>query len=90
MTLMDLFWHVAGFLAPALVLASAVVGLSWLLWRRQRLAARDRWRQWVANLMVCELVLLGGLMLTGHDGRMLTYAALVLASASCQAWLMRR
>lgn len=89
MTLLDLFWHAAGFLAPALVMASAVVGLSWLLWRR-RLAGHERWRQWIANLAVCELVLMGGLALTGHDGRMLTYAALALASASCQAWLMRR
>ena len=28
-------------------------------------------------------------VVTGHDGRMGTYAALVLASAACQAWLQR-
>ena len=40
--------------------------------------------------MVCLAVLVGGLVLSGHDGRMATYAALVLASAACQAWLTRR
>lgn len=38
---------------------------------------------------LCGL-LLAGLALTGHDGRMLTYAALVLASATTQVLLSRR
>ena len=34
-------------------------------------------------------MLLAGLWLLGRDGKVLTYAALVLATASCQ-WLLQR
>jgi hypothetical protein len=34
-------------------------------------------------------VLLGGLWFFGHDGKMATYAALVLACASSQWWMLR-
>lgn len=81
----DVFWHLAGFLAPALMLAPAVVLASRLLWRG---AAGGLWSQVAANAAVCVGVLLAGLALTGHDGRMGTYAALVLASAGCQALWM--
>ncbi|HMN20319.1 MAG TPA: hypothetical protein PKA16_02890 [Ottowia sp.] len=89
MGVLDLFWHLAGFMAPALVLAPAVVLVSRLPgWRSARAGA---WRRELAfNLGACLLVLVAGLLLSGHDGRMATYAALVLASAGCQAWLLRR
>lgn len=47
-----------------------------------------RW-YWMAavNAVLGILVLALGLVLTGQDGRMLTYGALVLAMGSCQ-WLM--
>lgn len=84
-----LMWHMAGLLAPALVLAPVVVGVSRLLWRP---AGTGLWqgagRQLALNLAACALTLLAGLALTGHDGRMLTYAALCLASAACQGWLL--
>ncbi|WP_366887921.1 hypothetical protein [Rhodoferax sp.] len=41
------------------------------------------------NFVVCLLVLLGGLWFFGHDGKMATYAALVLACATSQ-WLLSR
>ena len=38
--------------------------------------------QWLLDFGVCALVLLAGLWLTGRDGKMATYAALVLACAT--------
>jgi len=90
MDFLDVFWHLAGFAAPALVLAPLVV-LAARLSAGQR--GRRRGRPWLLelalNLVVGLAVLTAGLVLTGHDGRMATYAALVLASASTQ-WLLER
>lgn len=89
MDLLDLFWHLAGFAAPALVMAPAMVLASRAFGKKSPLALV--WPAQVAiNLIVCLAVLVGGLVLGGHDGRMATYAALVLASAGCQAWLTRK
>ena len=88
MTWADLFWHLAGFVAPALVLAPAMVLACRLL--RWRPAFKLGWRAQVGiNFAVCVLVLLAGLILSGEDGRMATYAALVLASSGCQLVLTR-
>lgn len=85
MDLIDLIWHLAGFLAPALFVAPLVVGLSLVLGRKR--AAATGWRSRIAiNLTVCVAVLVLGLVLTGQDGRMLTYGALVLASAATAWW----
>jgi predicted MFS family arabinose efflux permease len=84
----DLFWHLAGFMAPALVLAPAMVLVSRVSGPKS-VPARTMIAQAAINFGVCLAALLGGLVVTGHDGRMGTYAALVLASAACQAWLQR-
>jgi len=90
MTVSSCFWHIVNFIAPALWL-----GLAMAAW--DRLAARS-WaapRHWRRGLLldwgIGIAVLLGGLFITGHDGRMLTYGALVLA-VSARRWLagMRR
>ena len=79
----DLFWHVAGFAAPALMLAPAMVLMGRFFGKKS--AAALAWpAQAAINLIVCLGVLAAGLVLSGHDGRMATYAALVLASASTQ------
>ena len=86
MDLLDLFWHGAGFAAPALVLAPAMVLMGRFFGKKG--APALAWRAQAAiNLIVCLGVLAVGLVLTGHDGRMATYAALVLASASTQ-WVL--
>ena len=78
MDLIDFIWHLAGFVAPALFVAPVVVGLSHVLDRKR--AAAPNWRARIAiNFAVC-------LALLGQDGRMLTYGALVLASAAAEAW----
>lgn len=82
---LDAFWHLLNFVLPALAVAALAAGAAKLLWRRElkpvswgRLA-RDAA---IANL----LVLVAGLVLTRHDGRILTYAAMVLACAIALWW----
>ncbi|MFT4195879.1 hypothetical protein [Ottowia sp.] len=89
MDLMDFVWHVAGFLAPALFVAAGLAALARVV-ERKWAPARVLLAQAAINFVVGLAVLLVGLAFTGHDGRMLTYAALVLACAASQAWLSRR
>ena len=88
MDFIDLFWHLAGFVAPALIVGPLLVVLSRFFWRKvpQALSVSA---QAAINFAVCLAVLMVGLVVTGRDGRIVTYAALVLASAACQAWMLR-
>ena len=88
MSLFDVFWHLAAFVAPALVLAVGLALTSRILGKNSspRLALPA---QVAINFAVGVAVLGVALAWTGQDGRMLTYAALVLASAASQAWLTR-
>jgi hypothetical protein len=45
--------------------------------------------QWLVQAGVGTGVLVAGLVLFGRDGKMLSYAALVLTCASCQ-WALQR
>jgi hypothetical protein len=45
--------------------------------------------QWLALGLAGSAALLGGLWFFGHDGKMVTYAALVLVCATVQ-WLLVR
>lgn len=83
---LDLLNHLLNFAAPALFVALVVtLAAPWVVGR-----AALAWRvQFAIQAGLGLAVLLGGLMLTGRDGRMGSYAALVLAAAACQ-WLMAR
>lgn len=89
MDFVDFFWHLAGFLLPAAALAAGMVLLSRVRGRGSPAALR-----WPAQLAihfgVGVAVLVAGLVLSGRDGRLLTYAALVLVSATTQTLLARR
>mgnify|MGYP007068781578 FL=1 len=80
--------HLLNFVAPAL-------SLPLLLWLPARLAlgrpagAPPWWMQWLVQAGVGTGVLVAGLVLFGRDGKMLSYAALVLSCASCQWGLQR-
>ena len=92
---MDLFAlinHLLNFIAPALFVAlllalaggvarggAALEGGFW----------RGLWRSFWINGALGVAVLAGGLVVFGHDGKMLTYAALVLACGSGQ-WLVSK
>ncbi|MDD2545514.1 MAG: hypothetical protein PHI55_04430 [Burkholderiaceae bacterium] len=80
--------HLLNFVAPAAALALALVLGARFGVSRMPLAP-VWWAQLAIHFAVGCAVLLGGLVLLGRDGKMLTYAALVLAMASCQ-WLLLR
>jgi putative Mn2+ efflux pump MntP len=85
MNFLDVLWHVCNLLAPALALGLLAASLSKLLWR-QALAA-VRWRRLAAHAVAASLLaLLAGLALSGRDGRMATYIAMVLACALALWW----
>lgn len=80
--------HAINFAAPALWLALLLPVLGRFLMKKSR-PAHTLPALIAINFIVCTVTLLGGLVLFGQDGKMLTYLGLVAASASCQ-WLMHR
>ena len=85
MTALNLFWHIANFVAPAIGMGALCALLCKLLWRRS--LARATWFElaWKSSLAGIA-VLAAGLAISGHDGRMGTYAALVVACALVPWW----
>lgn len=80
--------HVLNFAAPALAVAVLLVAGSQVF--VPKLAQAQGWIGPIAiNFIVGCGVLAAGLVLLGRDGKMLTYASLVLACASSQ-WLLLR
>jgi hypothetical protein len=85
MGVLDAIWHLLNLLAPAVGLGMIAAGGAKLVWRRELKAVS--WRRlagWAVAL--CTVVLLAGLVITGRDGRMGTYAAMVLACALGLWW----
>ena len=77
---LDLFWHIANFVLPAIAVGALTAALCKLFWRRG--LARTPWFTLAWQASAAGLgVLVAGLVITGHDGRMITYAGLVLACA---------
>ena len=82
----DLFLHLFNFVAPALSVA-LVVFARFIVPNRG--LALTYIAQVAINFAACSLVLLAGLMYFGRDGKMVTYAAMVLVSATSH-WVMAR
>ena len=83
---LDALWHLLNFVAPAFGLGVIAAGLSKLAFRTD--LAHVSWRRlsvWASSASLAALV--GGLIVTGQDGRMVTYAAMVLACGLSLAWL---
>lgn len=80
--------HLANFAAPALVLALLLPLIAHFCIKKQA-PALAWWAQAAINFVVGVVVLLVGLWLWSRDGKMVTYALLVLALASSQ-WLLSR
>jgi hypothetical protein len=78
--------HLVSFFLPALFLALLLAGAGRLAWGRGQ-PARRAWRHAAINFAVGAAVLAAGLALSGRDGAMATYAALVAAVATSQWWL---
>ncbi|GAB4209555.1 MAG: hypothetical protein Fur0019_16560 [Tibeticola sp.] len=85
----DALWHVLNFLAPAA--ATAALLAAWGAISDKKCRNPSVIRSLFAILFVVGVaVLAAGLILLGHDGRMPTYAALVLAQTSALALVWRR
>ena len=86
MDVMSLTVHVLNFIAPACAVAAWMALVTPLL-----AGALPSWRAWrrqfLFNSLVGAGVLLIGLIGFGNDGKVITYAALVLACATSQ-WLL--
>lgn len=88
MTPLAFLGHLAGFIAPALFMAL-------ILWAVPRLRRRGRAAQGAgleAFMLVVAgiVVLMAGLVLFGRDGKMATYAALVVVQGTLAWWLHRK
>ena len=82
---LELFWHIANFVLPAVGVGALSAALCKLFWRRA--LARVAWFTLACQASAAGLaVLVAGLVITGHDGRMITYAGLVVACAAVP-WL---
>ena len=84
--------HLLNFIAPAAFVALVLVLLARVFsgfFRSKRPLAPGLWAEVAIIFIVNLLVLIAGLVVFGHDAKMLTYAALVLAAAGCQ-WVLWR
>ena len=88
MTSLDGFIHLLSFVAPAFAVALLVALVGGLLIPRQP-QARSWCLQAAINFVVGLLALGAGLWYFGVDGKMASYAALILVVASCQ-WFCAR
>lgn len=89
MTAYLLLNHLLNFMAPAALVALLLVAFSRLFsgfFGLKKAVVHVWWLHLAINFIVGVGVLAAGLLLSGRDGKMLTYAALVLAVATSQ-WL---
>ena len=84
----DAFNHLLNFAAPAAAMA-LLLALSGRFLGSKTPVALSWWARAAIVFVVGVAVLAAGLLVWGRDGKMLTYAALVLACATCQWFLVR-
>lgn len=85
---LDLLNHLLNFVAPAFFVA-VLVTLAARTFMRKSPVAVSLWVQSAINFIASVTVLALGLWFFGHDGKMLTYLAMVLLCATSQ-WVMLR
>ena len=81
----DALWHIANFFAPALIVAILAASACKWLWRRELQGIN--WLRlvlWPALAMATVSAL--GLVVFERDGKMVTYAAMVVACALTLWW----
>ncbi|MCU0969059.1 MAG: hypothetical protein MUF03_09610 [Rubrivivax sp.] len=81
----DALVHLVNLFVPALALAALAAALAKALWRRELAGVRWLALAWPAAVSGA-VVALTGLVVTGRDGRMATYAAMVAACALTLWW----
>jgi uncharacterized membrane protein YedE/YeeE len=80
----DAFWHLTNFFAPAVVLGAFAAALTKLIWRGG--VAAGGLRLWAWASAAAALASIGGLFWFERDGRIATYAAMVVACAAALWW----
>lgn len=86
MGVIDAILHAFNFILPALCVA-VLVTASGRFFKQKKPLPLTFTTQVAINFIACLAVLLIGLILTGRDGKMLTYAAMALASGTVQ-WVL--
>ena len=82
----DAIWHLLNFFAPAVGVGLLVPAFAKLLWRRELKGVS--WKRLSAWAIAgCAAVLIAGLIVFGHDGKMATYAAMVVVCALTLWWV---
>jgi len=89
MGLFDLLYHLLNFIAPALVVG-ALLALGAPIFMGNRATGRAFVAQAAINSVAGVLALGVGLWFFGRDGKMLSYAALVVAAATSQWFNTKR
>src|SRR5215217_3675608 len=83
--LVDAGWHILNFLAPAVSTAALSTTLAKLFWRAE-LRTVSWTRLCGVGAAAATVALLVGLAVSGHDGRMVTYAGMVAVTAVSLWW----
>jgi hypothetical protein len=76
----EAIWHLFEFVYPALAMGLLCAAGAKALWRKE-LSAIAWWRLAAPVALSGVVVLTAGLLVLGRDGRMLSYAALVIVAA---------
>jgi uncharacterized membrane protein YoaK (UPF0700 family) len=86
MDFIDATLHALNFMMPALFVA-LFVSIVGYFYKKNKTSPPALYRKFAINFIVCSAVLWIGLIVTGRDGKMLTYIAMVIASGTVQ-WVM--
>jgi len=81
----DAFWHLMNFCAPAIAIGGFAVVLARIVWRGE-LRQRSLVALWAWASTAAFLASVAGLALFERDGKMATYAAMVVACAGAIWW----
>ena len=88
MTALDALFHLLNFVLPAVFVGGA---LALWRWRKNTGYSKRTVRQtWLVNSLAGVVALAIGLILFGVDGKMLSYAFLVVACSLSQLWQSRK
>lgn len=86
LSLIDALGHLLNFFAPAIFVGLLAAGLAKVLWRHELRSVR--WVPLAAwSAMAGAAALAGGLVWFGHDGKMATYAVMVVVCAATLWWV---
>ncbi|MDN4591876.1 hypothetical protein DBA29_25660 [Xenophilus aerolatus] len=88
MSAFQLLNHLFNFVLPALALA-VVLALGARVLMKKGAGAPGLWAQVAINFVAGVVVLMGGLVVAGRDGRIGTYAVLVVVCGTVQWGVMR-